>query len=176
MKSRHYLKYRLTSRLDLKYRGYLHRFIDVNCFIHEVGIKLNSAPHRLHSVSSKFNFSNFCLRRIGTTAILAGVSAVLTSDPIHKVAQVKFREMFGYPSWFVPCVGLWEAGIVYLNVYGGSYQWLAQKMLAVLMGGSIYSHYAVEGNFLASLNPFAWLVISCAVKTKNCKIFAHTIS
>ena len=101
--------------------------------------------------------------RYGTSVLLGGVGALLTLDPLHGLARGSFREKFGFPAWFVPCVGLWELSITYLNIFGGENQGLAQKLLAVLMGGAIYSHAVAEGNPAGSVGAIVFLGFSCAV-------------
>lgn len=84
-------------------------------------------------------------------------------DPIHKLAQGSFREKFGYPAWFVPCVGLYELSIAYLNFYGGANQWIAQKLLATLMGGAIYTHVKIDRSLPGTIFAFSFFYSSCAV-------------
>ena len=95
--------------------------------------------------------------------MLCGVGSLLVLDPIHKLAQGQFRENFGYPSWFVPCVGLYEVSIAYLNFYGGANQWIAQKLLATLMGGAVYSHVKLDKSLPGTVAALTFFYFSCAV-------------
>ncbi len=95
--------------------------------------------------------------------MLCGVGSLLVLDPIHRLAQGQFREKFGFPSWFVPCVGLCEVSIAYLNFYGGPNQWIAQKLLATLMGGAVYTHIKLDQSLPGAVAALAFFYASCAV-------------
>jgi hypothetical protein len=74
------------------------------------------------------------------------------------------RTTFGYPGWFPTLVGLWELTIAVLNfIQGGQYVLVSQRMLAVIMGGAIYSHAIAEGKPAGCVPPAVFFGMSCAV-------------
>jgi hypothetical protein len=118
--------------------------------------------------STCFDPSRFA-HRYGTSAILCGVGSLLVLDPIHRLArflEAQFRERFGYPAWFVPCVGLCQVSIAYLNIYGGAKQWVAQKLLAALMGGAIYTLVRIDKSLPGAIAALSFLCFSCAVRSR----------
>ncbi|KAJ1463483.1 hypothetical protein M885DRAFT_503805 [Pelagophyceae sp. CCMP2097] len=92
---------------------------------------------------------------------LGSVGCLLLMDPLHGKASPEFKANFGYDGWFVPLVGLWEIAISYLLVRGDARA--AAKMLAVIMGGGIYSHAVREGKPEKAVAPLIFLALSTYV-------------
>ena len=62
-------------------------------------------------------------------------------SPVLSRAHRELLLEFGYPRWMVPIIGILQLGIAISNFHdGGSWRFVGQKVLAVLMGGCIFSH------------------------------------
>lgn len=107
---------------------------------------------------------------------LGSPSLSLASHPKQTLCQLSLDLLHGqgfkgltakgaqYPIWFPTCVGLWQLSVATLNFYGGgAHRLLAQRMLAVLMGGVVHHHAVGEKHPSHSIGGLIFLALSVAV-------------
>ncbi|KAJ1623924.1 hypothetical protein T492DRAFT_882790 [Pavlovales sp. CCMP2436] len=94
---------------------------------------------------------------------LAPAAVVTATNDLHGLVSAPFAKL-GLPPWFVRYVGLWKGMIIALNfLREGTYVPLAQSMLAMLMGGAIFTHAVIEQSAAKCLPALVFLASSVAV-------------
>ena len=79
-------------------------------------------------------------------------------DPLHKKVSPEFRKMFGYGAFVPPVIGGWY--LVLAGLVASGHPIPAQRMLATVMGGVIYSHAVAEGDVKGVVAPAIFLGMS----------------
>ena len=73
----------------------------------------------------------------------------------------ELRLEFGLPRWTVPIIGVIQAAVAVGNFHdGGQWQFVAQKILATLMGGCVFAHVVQAGKTKNAMAPVVLLIFS----------------
>eukprot|EP00282_Hemiselmis_andersenii_P011676 CAMPEP_0114132400 /NCGR_PEP_ID=MMETSP0043_2-20121206/13075_1 /TAXON_ID=464988 /ORGANISM="Hemiselmis andersenii, Strain CCMP644" /LENGTH=196 /DNA_ID=CAMNT_0001225913 /DNA_START=128 /DNA_END=718 /DNA_ORIENTATION=+ len=102
--------------------------------------------------------------------MLGLMSIVFITDVHHGGISEELFLKFNYPRWLTPAVGTIQFLIASLNgsEYIESYQgpnlaWASQRMVALLMGGCLYTHVRVEKSLADATGPVIFWIFSVAI-------------
>ncbi|KAK3265300.1 hypothetical protein CYMTET_15407 [Cymbomonas tetramitiformis] len=100
--------------------------------------------------------------RYAECSVLTLAGFALGTDALHGAVSKTLGAEKGFPRWFPTLAGLWELAIVGMNFSGDAdLILLAQRMLAVIMGGALYTHSTDPPP--KSIGAILWFGMSCAV-------------
>eukprot|EP00290_Baffinella_frigidus_P009241 CAMPEP_0180121810 /NCGR_PEP_ID=MMETSP0986-20121125/3242_1 /TAXON_ID=697907 /ORGANISM="non described non described, Strain CCMP2293" /LENGTH=177 /DNA_ID=CAMNT_0022060959 /DNA_START=40 /DNA_END=570 /DNA_ORIENTATION=+ len=98
-------------------------------------------------------------------AVLAMMSTTFLTDqgPGRGRLAHDLHMLWGYPKWIVPAAGVAQGLICWAAFASEPKRFLAQKMLAALMGGCVHTHVRVAGKLTDAIGAIGFLIVSMIV-------------